>query len=55
MVYLIAFGKETISDDDFENYYKVGELRNETDRGSGSIFDRYSDSSDDETDSMNPE
>ena len=36
-------------------YFNVGELSNKTDRDSGSIFDRYPDTSDDESYSMKPE
>ena len=45
-----SIGEETISnDDDIRNYGGFGELSNKTDCDSGSIFYRYSDDSDDES------
>jgi len=42
MVYLIVLVKKTISDDDdVRNCDDVGKFSNETDRDSGSMFDRY--------------
>ena len=50
-----SFGVETILDvDDVQNYDDVGKLTNETDHDSGSIFDRYLDTSDDKSYSHEP-
>ena len=51
-----SFGEETIlDDDDVWNYDDVGELCNETDCDSESIFYRFSSANDDESYSMKPE
>ena len=54
-----SFNDRSLSDVDDQNNDDVGELRDrarsETDTDSGSIFDRFSNVSDDESDSVNPE
>ena len=54
-----SFSEELLSDVDNRNNDDVGELSDqiggETDTDTGSIFDRYSDVSDDENDGVNAE
>ena len=44
-----SLDEETISDDDGVRNNNVGELSNETDHDDGSIFDQYSDASNDKS------
>ena len=57
--YFDSFSDKSLSDVDDRNNNDVGKLsdrtRGETDTDSGSIFDRYSDVSDDESDGVNAE